>query len=287
VRFGLDDRACPPHEEAMRSIAISLAASFLLACGGAATSTAPAATPEPAPAAVHAHVATVTPTAPVLAAVEAADRTEEDRAIDQGRRPAEVLSFFRIGPDQRVADLFAGRGYTTELLARTVGAGGLVLAQNDTMILDRFARAPLAERLARLGMSNVVAVERAFDAPLPDDAHDLDAVIFVLSYHDTVWMGTDRAAMNRAVFTALRPGGVYGIVDHAAAEGHGVADVQTLHRIEESVVVDEVLAAGFVLEEELDLLRNPGDAHDWNDSPSAAGDRRGTSDRFVLRFVRP
>ena len=267
----------------MRTFSLTLA-SILLACGGSAPPPAATAT---SPTAVHAHVATVSPTAPVLAAVDAPDRTDPDRALDGGRHPAEVLSFFRIAPDQRVAELFAGGGYTTELVARVVGPGGMVLAQNDTMILDRFARGPLADRLARLAMSNVVSVERSFDAPLPDDARDLDAVLFVLSYHDTVWMGTDRAAMNRAIFAALRPGGVYGIVDHAAADGHGVADVQTLHRIEESVVVDEILAAGFELEEELDLLRKPDDTHDWNDSPSAAGERRGTSDRFVLRFVRP
>lgn len=266
-----------------------LASVLALACGGS-PSPAPV-TPEtaeaPAAARVHAHVDSVTPRAAVAAAVSAPDRTDDDRALDGGRHPAEVLSFFGIEPGQRVAELFAGGGYTTELLARAVGPSGLVLAQNDTFILDRFARGPLTQRLERLAMPQIVAVELPFDAPLPPDATSLDAVLFVLSYHDTAWMQVDRAAMNRAVFAALRPGGVYGIVDHAAAEGHGVDDVQTLHRIEESVVIDEVTAAGFVLESELDVLRNPTDPHDWNDSPREAGERRGTSDRFVLRFVHP
>ena len=122
---------------------------------------------------------------------------------------------------------------------------------------------------------------------MPQGAHDLDAVIFILSYHDSVWMSTDRAAMNRAIFEALRPGGVYGIVDHAAAPGHGTDDTQTLHRIERSIVIEEVTAAGFVLDGEADFLANPDDTRDWNASPSQAGERRGTSDRFALRFRRP
>ena len=112
-------------------------------------------------------------------------------------------------------------------------------------------------------------------------------MFFLLSYHDTVWMQTDRAAMNRAVFQALRPGGVYAIIDHNAAAGHGVADAQTLHRIEQSTLVAEVLAAGFRLDGEADFMRNPADARDWSASPRTAAERRGTSDRFVLRFVRP
>ena len=111
-------------------------------------------------------------------------------------------------------------------------------------------------------------------------------MISVRSYHDAVWLHTDRGAMNRAVFRALRPG-VYGIVEHGAAAGHGVGDAQTLHRIEQRVVVDEVQAVGSRLDGEGDFLRNPADARDGNDSPRAAGERRGTSDRFVLRFVRP
>jgi predicted methyltransferase len=109
----------------------------------------------------------------------------------------------------------------------------------------------------------------------------------VLLYHDTVWMKVDRARMNRAVFGALKSGGVYGIVDHSAKPGTGLADVETLHRIDEATLKSEVLAAGFKLAAEGDFLRNPQDARDWSPSPRAAGERRGTSDRFVLRFLKP
>jgi predicted methyltransferase len=93
--------------------------------------------------------------------------------------------------------------------------------------------------------------------------------------------------MNRAVFAALKPGGEYVVVDHSGRTGSGASETQTLHRIEQSVVEKEVAAAGFVRDGEAAFLRNPDDARDWNDSPRVAGERRGTSDRFVLRFVKP
>ena len=136
-------------------------------------------------------------------------------------------------------------------------------------------------------MRNVVRVDRDFDDPLPPDARDLDVVLLILFYHDTVWMKADRARMNAAIHRALKPGGVYGIIDHSAKPGTGVADVETLHRIDEKVVRDEITAAGFRLEAEASFLRNPADTRDWNDSPRAAAERRGTSDRFVLKFVKP
>jgi hypothetical protein len=93
--------------------------------------------------------------------------------------------------------------------------------------------------------------------------------------------------MNRAVYDALKPGGIYAIVDHSAKKGAGLSVTQSLHRIEEQVLRSEVEAAGFELAAEADFLRKPEDTRDWNASPSAAGDRRGESDRFVLRFVKP
>jgi predicted methyltransferase len=244
------------------------------------------ATPHTAATATTAAAAVSVPDA-LRAVVDAPDRSAADRALDAGRHPAETLAFFGVRPGQRVAELFAGGGYTAELLARAVGPDGRVFGQNNRFALERFAEAPWSARLATPAMRNVTRVDRELDAPLPPEASHLDAVFFLLSYHDTVWMQTDRAAMNRAVFQALRPGGVYAIIDHNAAAGHGVADAQTLHRIEQSTLVAEVLAAGFRLDGEADFMRNPADARDWSASPRTAAERRGTSDRFVLRFVRP
>jgi len=227
------------------------------------------------------------PTPAVQAAVDAPDRSADDRALDAGRHPAELLSFAGVERGMRVAELGAGGGYTAELLARAVGPTGVVYAQNAPFMLRRYAERPWSARLAKPVMQNVVRLDRDFDEPLPPDVHDLDVVLMVLFYHDTVWLGADRARMNANIFGALKPGGRFVVVDHAARPGAGLADVQTLHRIEEGVVRQEVEAAGFRLAKTADFLRNPSDPRDWNDAPSAAAERRGTSDRFALLFGKP
>ncbi len=215
--------------------------------------------------------------------MDAPDRDDDDKKMDAGRHPKEMLAFFGIAPGMKVADLGAGRGYTSELLARTVGDGGKVYAENPAKLLG-FVGKEWDARLAKPVMKNVVRADRELEEPLPPEATALDAVVMVLIYHDSVWLGVDRDKMNRAVFAALKPGGVFGIVDHSAKTGDGTSVAQTLHRIEEKTVIDEVTRAGFVLDGQADFLRNPSDARDWNDSPTSAGDKRGTSDRFVLRF---
>lgn len=219
--------------------------------------------------------------------VSAADRSDDDKALDAGRHPAEMLAFFGIASGMNVADLAAGFGYTTELLARAVGPNGKVYGQNNKFVLEKFAEKGWTERLAKPVNKNVIRVNREFDEPLPPDVHDLDAVIMVLFYHDTVWQKTDRDKMNRSIFAALKSGGVYGIIDHSGRDGTGTTEAQTLHRIEEKVVQAEVEKAGFKLAERGDFLKNPADARDWNASPRAAAEKRGTSDRFVLKFVKP
>jgi predicted methyltransferase len=135
-------------------------------------------------------------------------------------------------------------------------------------------------------MSNVIRLDREFTDPFPDDVRDLDAVVNVLFYHDFQWQGVDRRAHNRDVFQALRPGGVYVIVDHSAAAGTGASGSQTVHRIEESLVVAELEAAGFVLDARADFMRNPRDDRTWNALPWR-NDQGMLSDKFVLRFRKP
>lgn len=223
----------------------------------------------------------------IQAVVDAKDRSADDKALDGGRHPAETLAFFGIAPGMKVADLGAGGGYTTELLARAVGAKGKVWGQNSKFLLERFAEKPWSERLTKPVMKNVVRADRDFDDPLPPEAKELDAVVMVLFYHDTVWQKTDRAKMNANVFKALKSGGVYAIIDHSGREGTGATETETLHRIEQKFLVDEVLAAGFKMKSEGMFLRNPDDARDWNDSPRVAGEKRGTSDRFAIVFSKP
>ncbi len=223
----------------------------------------------------------------IRAAVNAPDRAPDDTKLDGGRKPAELLAFAGVRPGMKVADLGAGTGYTTELLVRAVGPSGVVYGQNSQDLIDRFLAKPWEARLAKPVNAKVVKVTRNFDDPLPAEARDLDLVFDVLFYHDTVWLKVDRDKMNAAVFAALKPGGRYIVVDHSGRPGTGTTETESLHRIEESVVKAEVLRAGFRLDGQGDFLRNSGDTRDWNAAPFAAGARRGQSDRFVLRFVKP
>lgn len=223
----------------------------------------------------------------IRAIVDAPDREEADQRLDVGRQPGKMLSFFDIRSEMSVAELGAGAGYTVELLARAVGPGGKVYAQNSRFILDRFAEEPWTARLKKSVMGNVVRLDRPFDDPFPVNLGGLDAVLIVLFYHDTYWQGVDRARMNRAVFHALKRKGVYGVIDHSARPGAGASQVKTLHRVEEALVRREIEAAGFRLAASADFLRSADDRRDWNAAPGASGERRGKSDRFLLKFIKP
>ena len=194
--------------------------------------------------------------------VASADRTPADRALDGGRRPADLLAFFGVQPGWRVADLASGGGYTAELLARAVGPTGAVYAQNAPSMLARFGRKAFDERLLRSADANVHALERELDDPFPADIGLLDLVVINLSYHDAVWLKIDREAMNRAVFSALRSGGRYVVVDSSAKDGRGADDAETLHRIDETFVKAEILRAGFTLDATSNMYRNPSDSRD-------------------------
>ena len=228
---------------------------------------------------------TITPA--IQAIVDAKDRTDADRKVDAGRHPAELLAFVGAPAGGKVAELGAGGGYTSELFAREVGSRGKVYGQNSKFLLERYAEKPWSERLKKPVMKNVVRLDRDFDDPFPGDVKNLDAVVINLFYHDTFWMNVDRAKMNAAIFAALKKGGVYVVIDHSGRPGTGATEAQSLHRIDERVVRSEVEKAGFKLVSDATFLRNPSDSRDWNASPMAAGEKRGTSDRFALKFVKP
>lgn len=260
----------------------AICALILLGCGAPPAPVSPSVVPTSSAAAPPA----ASPVDSLKSVVAAADRSDADRALDAGRKPEELLRFAGAKPGMHALDLCAGGGYTAELLARSAAPGGVVYGENPKFVLG-FAEKAWSERLATPAMKNAVRVDAELDAPWPAEVKDLDLVTLVLFYHDTVWLGTDRARLNANVFAALKSGGSYVVVDHSAKAGDGVSVVKSLHRIEESVVKEEIQKAGFVLDAEGDFLREPGDARDWNASPKEAGERRGHSDRFVLRFKKP
>ena len=210
------------------------------------------------------------------------DRSDADRALDQRRDPEKLLEFYGVRPGMRVLDLSSGRGYNAELLARAVGPTGRVYAHASPKMMFPASKTALDERLKTPFMANAVYVERDFEDPVPADARDLDLVTFNFNYHDTAWLGTDRARMNRAIFDALKPGGIYIVADHSAKPGAGVSVSKSLHRIEERVVREEVEAAGFRLAASADFLRNPGDPREASVFKNPV-----RNDEFVLKFVKP
>lgn len=208
-------------------------------------------------------------------------RPASEVARDPLRKPAEMLAFADIGPGDRVADIRPEEGYFTRLFARAVGADGHVYAFVPTQTAER--ENAYADTLAAdyPNVSRVTgALETmAFDSPL-------DVVFMGQEYHDFVIprFGVDVAAMNAAVFAALKPGGLYVILDHQAAPGTGISVAGTLHRIEAAELRRQVEAAGFVFDGETAAVANPADDHSLSVFDEAI---RGRSDQFVYRFRKP
>jgi predicted methyltransferase len=218
---------------------------------------------------------------PDFAAIVAApDRSEADRKTDKRRDPARLLAFTEVRTGMTVLDMGAGEGYSTELMARSVGPTGKVYGQNS----GNFARAIglLEERSKTPTGLNITVIVRPFDDPLPADVHDIDLVTYFFFYHDTTYLTVDRAAMNKKLFAALKSGGLLIVADHSARAGEGITAARTNHRIEESVVRREVEAAGFRLVEEGNFLRQRSDPRDINVNRPT-----GPIDEFVLKFQKP
>jgi len=197
-------------------------------------------------------------------AIKAGSRPNDDKDRDAGRRPGKVMAFFELERGDTVAEFMASRGYYIGVLSEMAGPNGTVYGHNNSFIAGRVTEGtPLGPRTKASGLTNVKEIISELEDPqIPDDA--LDGAYMVLFYHDTFWLGTDRAAMNKAIYKALKPGGIYGIVDHHAAPGMGITDVRGNHRIERYVVVEEVLEAGFELAEETDVLENLNDPLSFN-----------------------
>jgi len=203
-------------------------------------------------------------------------RTDEDRSADPRRKPLEFLQFTQVQPGMKVLDMAAGAGYSTQLLALAVGGSGKVWAQGPKL------RPGLEQRLAQHPQSNIVPDERPFDDPVPLDAPKLDLVTIIFNYHDIAYLPVDRAKMNQRLFDALKPGGHLVVMDHAAKAGTGTTMSETLHRIDEAVVKEELQQAGFRLEEEGYFSRNRADPRDVIIFKSTI-----PVDNFALRFVKP
>ena len=209
-----------------------------------------------------------------------------DALDDPSLKSTEVIAFIGVKPGYKVADIVAGR--FVRAFSKAVGPKGKVYAIEPTEVLKAHPDilGTMQSLTADPAYANVVLSTAApINAPaLPSG---LDAVFIRQNYHDLhdKFMGpADVPAFNKNVFNALKPGGVFVVLDHADAPGTGLTHTETLHRIDEASVKAEVLAAGFVLDGESNVLANPADDHT---KMVFARDIRGKTDQFLLRFRKP
>ena len=237
-------------------------------------------------------MATAVPAAHVSHAIRDAvadpARPEADREQDAERKPAETLAFAGVRPGMQVGELIPGAGYYTRLLSAVVGPKGKVYALVNQKRPDAPPDAPdPAARLAPITSdahyANVsVITVRLATIQMPSD---LDLVWTSRNYHDFHNVkDLSVADLDRAVYASLKPGGVYLVLDHAAAPGSGLRDTSTLHRIDEAAVKQEVESAGFKFDAESPVLRNKTDDHTQKVFEASI---KGKTDQFILRFVKP
>jgi predicted methyltransferase len=223
----------------------------------------------------------------IAAAIADAGRPDADKQLDDARKPAEMVMFAGIKPGSRVMDLAPGAGYFTRIFAKVVGDKGWVYAfspaELDPIIAKRFPGVDIKKQFA--AYSNVSVLHGPINNLAAPES--LDVVWTAQNYHDfhdPFYGPADLALVDKAVYNALKPGGVYIVLDHAAADGSGLRDTNTLHRIDEAAVKKEVEAAGFKLVGESKVLRNPKDPRDkLVFDPSI----RHHTDQFILKFMKP
>jgi predicted methyltransferase len=224
----------------------------------------------------------------IAAAIVDPSRPATDTVRDANRKPAETLAFAGVKPGDKIADYAAGAGYFTRLFADIAGPKGHVYASVPSAL---FKYPNIVKGIAEVQAFAVthpnvtVTFASALDAAAY--AEKLDVFWISQNYHDLhdSFMGpVDMAAFNRMVYSALKPGGIYIVLDHVAAKGSPADVTDTLHRIEPSTVRREVEAAGFKFEGESTILANPSDPHTAGVfDPSI----QGRTDQFILKFRRP
>jgi predicted methyltransferase len=227
------------------------------------------------------------PVLPAYVTAAVADTSREaDRDADARRHIAEVVAFSGVKPGDKVVDLIPGGGYFTKVFSKIVGPKGHVFMIWPNEYAKEAQPDPVKnEALATSGYPNTSVILQpgaAFATPEP-----VDLVFTAQNYHDypDKFMGKiDPMIFNRAVYKALKPGGVFLVIDHTAEAGSGLRDTDTLHRIDPAIVKSQVVAAGFVFEGESKVLRNPAD-----DLKKLVFDKsiRGHTDQFIFKFRKP
>ena len=228
--------------------------------------------------------------APVERAVaNTSARSADNVALDANRKPAELLNFFGLKRGMQVLDLFGGNGYWAEIIAPAVGPRGRVTVWQPAQFYNEERRASFIEGVGR--NRNVQLISSPMEAPeLPPASYDF--ALINLDYHDVYWENAERGiprmdpqAWLQRLHAAMKPGGVVGVVDHVAVNGADPRQsVEKLHRIDPAIIVADFQRAGFELDGQSDMLRNPADDHSLSVFDKAI---RGKTDRAVFRFRKP
>ena len=218
-----------------------------------------------------------------------AARTPDNVKLDASRKPAEILTFFGLQKGMNVIDMFGANRYWAEIMAPAVGPTGSVVVWNPTQFTNDKRKSEFAEFAAK--QPNVALISSRMETPLLG-TNRYDFLIMNLDYHDVYWQNAERGIVRmepdpwlKALYAAMKPGAVVGVIDHVASPGGDTREVvEKLHRIDPAVLKADFQRAGFVLEAESDLLRNPADDH----SLLVFDDKiRGKTDRAVFRFRKP
>lgn len=223
-----------------------------------------------------------TPSAAITDAVGDPGRPQADTARDATRHPVEVVAFAGVKPGQKIAEFAPGGGYFTRILAKAVGPKGHVYAIYLASLGDRAAKGATAVAGANPNVSLVPQTGSSF--PLPEKVDVAWTSDNYHDFHNPFYGNLDMGAFDKAVFDALKPGGVFLIEDYQAVPGTGVTQTNTLHRIEKAQVKAEVTGAGFVFEGESNVLNNPKDDDTLKITDPSI---RGEADQYVLRFRKP
>jgi len=225
----------------------------------------------------------------LAAAVASPSRSADNVKLDEARKPAALLTFLGLQKGMSVIDMFGGNRYWSEIIAPAIGPKGKVYVWEPTQFYDDKTKASFTEFASK--HPNVSIVATPFEAPkLP--VKSADFMLINLDYHDVYWenakYGVKRmepASFLGAVYKAMKPGGVVGVVDHIANPSSDTrVTVDKLHRIDPAVVRADFERAGFKLEKESELLRNPADDHNLLVFDPKI---RGKTDRFVYKFRKP
>nr|ART38960.1 H483 [uncultured bacterium] len=213
-------------------------------------------------------------------------RPAADKVRDADRKPAEVIALTGIHQGARIAEMLPGQGYFTRIFSKLVGPEGtvyawLTLPPPNAPPGGRDGSAPIRALMADQNYPNIRLANLAPETPLPEK---VDLVWTSLNYHDIHNRpNADLSITNKMALDALKPGGLYVVIDHAAERGSGKRDTATLHRVDPELVKQEVTAVGFQFVTESDLLKHAADDHKASSQDVA----RGKTDQFVFLFQKP